>query len=74
MEEQWLLAGDLDVIIWATVTAGGKRWSSEWTSVILTAQQMDEPLVIVTLSEAREALDQGRHRDAKDLLDLLATM
>ncbi len=74
MEQQWLLGGDLEVILWCSIKAGAKTYTSEWASVIIISQKMDEALVSVTLSEAMQLAEDGDYRKAGDLLDLIATM
>lgn len=74
MEEQYRIDGNVDVRLWVSVTTRSKISSRVWAEATVTAAQLDDPVVVVTLSEAHEACKDGRYNDARGLVELLTTM
>lgn len=74
LEQQWLIDGALDINLWVTIIGETKRSSTVWAGVTVTAGQMDDPVMVVALSEVEHHVVLQEYRQAKDMLDLIATM
>lgn len=74
LEGQYLIGGDMDLNMWVVITTASRQSSKKWAGCTLTAQQLDDPVVVVTISEAMAHMEQGRVDDSLRCIELLNTL